>query len=229
VLPPPVALAPDLKAVRAMAYVGQVLYVGDLDGNVWQQGPDGTQWALFATTPYGAIEAMAHVGPRNSLYLVQGGRLTRLHLETRLLEVLLAFGFSQWIPDYFDVTGLAFNPIDHTLWGLDRAQHALFRFLSLDASDTTWGMFLGSDKLGLSDLLFDETIPTDGVLRAVDSVSGQLIEIDHLALTWTATGTVPFTGVQTIALEFARVIVGIDTAWGALVRFEPNGTLIPTP
>jgi hypothetical protein len=227
VVPPPVAPAPDLKQVRAMAYVGQVLYVGDLDGNVWQQGPDGTQWAMFATMPYGAIEAMTWVEARSSLYFVQGGRLTRLNIETRAQELLLAFGFSQWIPNFYDVTGLAFNSITHVLYGLDREQHALFQFVDLDAADTAWVMYLGFDNDGLSDLLFDATIPTDGVLRAIDAVSQQLIEIDHLGLTWTATGSAPLSVGQTIALEFARVIVGIDTAWGALVRFEANGTLIP--
>jgi hypothetical protein len=228
VVPPVAPLAPNLAEVHGMAVVGAEIYVGDQDGSVWQLAPDGVQWALWATTPYGPIEAMTHVFPRNALYLVQGGRLTRIALDTRLVEVLATsdpFDFDL-IPDFFDVTGLAFHPGSGIVYGLDRAQRAIFEFPDLDLADTAWGTFLGFAHDELTDLAYDGTEPP-GVLIAIDAETQNLIEVDPVAHTWVVNGQVSYAAIQALALELPGMLVAVDNEWAALVRFQLDGTSIP--
>lgn len=93
--PPPTPPAPptepvdpnaafDLAAVRALARVGTALYVGDEGGRIWRVDDQGRPLTLLAHLPYGVIEAMTYVAPRDALYLIfDGRRLARFSLATQ--------------------------------------------------------------------------------------------------------------------------------------------------
>ena len=85
--PPPPAPDPnagfDLARVRAMARVGRAFYAGDETGTIWNMDDDGHPHGVLADLPFGVIEAMTYVAPRNALYVVfDGRRLGRLSLDT---------------------------------------------------------------------------------------------------------------------------------------------------
>jgi hypothetical protein len=208
-----------------LAVAAGSIYVGDANGVIWQQSPDATQWAAFANTSYGAIEALTYVPARNALYLVSGGRLSRVPLDTRVEELLLTSWFSAFIPNFTDVTGLAWDAHDGGLYGIDRTQSVLFRFDDVDLADTSYVMTVGFTHLDFQDLAFDGT-EHPGRMIAVDAATQMLVEIDHLGLTWQDGATLSVV-VRSLAMEHPNVLIAVENTWGSLVRFEPNGTPIP--
>jgi hypothetical protein len=227
--PPPVdvpPLLPDLRQARALAVAEGFIYVGDAAGMIWQLSPDGTQWVGWVNASDSAIEAMTYVPARQALYLVSGGQLLRVPLDTRVVELLFTTGFNPYIPNFGDVTGITWDTHNGGLYGLDRSQNALFVFDDIDFADTTFVMDVGFGHTDLQDLAFDRT-EHPGRMIAVDATSQQLVEIDHLGLTSQDGAVLTSVSVRSLAMESPGVLVAVDNTWGYVVRFEPNGNLIP--
>lgn len=213
-------------AEDAASYAG--LYVGGESGLLWRRATDGL-WRRIDALVGTVVEGMAYVAPKHALYIVTkdivGCRLGRLFLSPGALPAFewLSGGLDGTVLGSVNLTGLAYDTREGTLYAVDSALQGLFRFAHLDTGVAA----RDAVSLGFTAL---EDVAYDAIndrLLLLDRQSRAVVNFDHHTLTTGAAVALDFADMRAMTWEQAGTRLVVDRATAALIQFDEAGTVLP--